>query len=41
MTYTQVVHANCGTYAWAYDDAVGLKACRSENFTATLVFYDP
>ena len=41
MTYTQAVHANCDTYAWAHDDAVGFKACPSEDFTATLVFYDP
>ena len=41
MTYTQVVHANCDTLAWDYDDAVGVKACPSDNFTATLIFYDP
>jgi hypothetical protein len=41
MTYTQVVHDNCDTYAWAYDDAVGLKACQSDKITFTVTLYEP
>ena len=41
MEYTQVVHENCDAYAWAYDDAVGLKACPTEKFTVSMMFYDP
>lgn len=41
MAYTQVVHANCDAYAWAYDDAVGLKACPSAQTKFLVQFYDP
>ena len=41
MTYTDVIHANCDSYAWAYDDAVGLKARPSENVDFCLTFYTP
>ena len=41
MTYTEVVHDHCDAYAWAYDDAVGLKACTSDKFTVKMTFYAP
>ena len=41
MTFTQVVHSHCDAYAWAYDDAVGLKACPTDKFTVSVEFYDP
>lgn len=41
MTYTDVVHSHCDTYAWAYDDAVGLKACPSENATFSITYHEP
>lgn len=41
MEYTKVVHENCNTYAWAYDDAVGSHDCKSETATFEVTFYDP
>jgi hypothetical protein len=41
MEYTKVVHRHCDTYAWAYDDAVGLKACKSDQVTFMVTFYEP
>lgn len=41
MEYAKVIHENCDTYAWAYDDATGLKACKSDKVTFTITFYDP
>ena len=41
MAYTKVVHDHCDAYAWAYDDAVGLKACSSDKVTFAITFYDP
>lgn len=41
MKYTEVVHSHCDTYAWAYDDAIGLKACPSSDATFSITFYDP
>jgi hypothetical protein len=39
--YTQVVHENCDAYAWAYDDAVGLKACEASTTQYLVQFFDP
>ena len=39
MTYSQVVHQHCNAYAWAYDDAVGLKACPTNAVRYDLTFY--
>ena len=41
MEFTQVVHENCDAYAWAYDDAVGLKACDSNTTKFLVQFFDP
>lgn len=39
MEYTRVVHSHCSVYAWAYDDAVGLKACPSNQVSYQVTFY--
>jgi len=41
MTYADVVHDNCSAYAWAYDDAIGLQACPSDQVQYSITFYDP
>ena len=41
MEYTKVVHSHCDAYAWAYDDAVGLKACPSSTTQFHITFMAP
>ena len=41
MEYTKVIHRHCDTYAYAYDDAIGLKACKSHQVTFEVTFYEP